>query len=279
MDINETLRLFHLRVEASRATADLTLNEYFESLRQRGNRAPTKRERARISELVQKEEFPAFWEAIARRSPPEREPALSQLIQIATHTPRKRYPVPDQIASVMLENSSDTDLAGEIHGLVCMWIALGGAWNKKPARFANLFQRLPQGLRLAYTLVLLNGEISNGGFWQFCANSRGRISSETLADCFLVGATQRGKVLKRAIALWKPAQKRFDAAKGSDEKEREAWHIFDTKVEPKLDELDGAYYALEDSEPIWRLILAYLQKHPESVLVAKSRNERRKNRR
>jgi hypothetical protein len=180
----------------------------------------------------------------------------------------------------MLSHPCDDDLPGEIYAVISMWFELGGAWRKRRSeRYANLLRRLPRGLRLVHTLIALDSEISNGGFWQFFGNSDGQFSKETLADCGLVGATRRAELLSRAIALWRPAQKRFDAASGNEKKEQQAWHNFDSKVEPKLDELGSAYYAFEESEPIYGLIMAFLRKHPESVMDTPPRGRAGKTRR
>lgn len=122
--------------------------------------------------------------------------------------------------------------------------------------YDQAFLRLPKGLRMAYHVLEIRSEVSNGGFYQFFFNSTGVFAQETLEALRAFGAIDRADVLRRAIEL-------YEQDVGRPATYRERWRGEMCNL-PELDELTRRYWQIEDG-PLPGL-KAYIQEHIEEFL-------------
>jgi len=106
-----------------------------------------------------------------------------------------------------------------------------------------------------YFVVIMDGEVMNGGFHQFFSNTSGDYAHEALAALRELGAAETSTLLQTAIDTFPKKQVPKDRA------QRNA--LLD-RIDPKtLDAIDGQYYALAKcgSEDLAELILRFMRTH------------------
>ena len=124
---------------------------------------------------------------------------------------------------------------------------------------AQFIQGLTCGQRAFWLTLLLDGDVSNGGFAQYFSNPAGAFAPETLKELLVLGAVDHARLLERAIAVFPPSGFPRDTQVRND--------ILDAlpdEVDVTLSELDDAFYALDDSgnglRDYWE---RYVQAHPD----------------
>jgi hypothetical protein len=210
------------------------------------------------------------------------------MVQMALFAPGKRYPLPDAITREVIKKTPDDELGYELFQTIAAWFGRGGAHGdlRKPWRVADLFDRLPRGLQLVYTLTNLESLTYNGGI--SCAITRfadgradiDRFPTETYEDLRLVGASKKARIYRTAVNLQKQmtaALKRVGESKTEDQPACEK--ACRARFGQKFDGLDRAYYKLEKAEGMDGLIVQYVRRHPDMVVCDKRRGNRRKCRR
>ena len=144
----------------------------------------------------------------------------------------------------------------------------------------GLIRALPRGQRIAYTLTLLDSEISNGGLQQYFTNWSGLLAAEAQEDLERIGAVEAHRILAEAIRLNQELEsrhdgyrRRFDATpQGCDVTEADAadsWADLEANVQPEFDRLDGEWYALADSPETsspWKYFERYAKSHPDEFV-------------
>jgi hypothetical protein len=211
-------------------------------------------------------------EAILEKSQDDARRILQEFVAIAVYAPGQRYPVPDAIVAELVNRASEEELFNVLDQIVCEWFSHGGAYSGPnwKRRGTLLFRKLPRGLRLAHNLMSLESEIDNGGFVQFFGNSNGQYARETLDDCRLVGAVRKADLLRRAMKLKEAVWEAMD--RSCEISEADPFTLDDNRKndpEFQMDELDSAYFALEDAEPMHRLVAAYLRAHPQKCTTSR----------
>lgn len=258
------------------------IDEYLDSTGEARGRAFAKKQRARIHEIVpdlagshpRRRWFRVLWEAIEAKSQDERLPLLKEFVTMALFEPGQRYPIPDAIVCELVGRASDDELCDVLDQVVCAWFSNGGAYSgpDRKRRRNILFDKLPRGLRVAHNLTSLESEVYNGGFVQYFGNSSGRFAGETLEDCRLVGAVRKAALLRRAMTLHKTGHAAIEkSCKVSEADPFTLDEDSDDDPESEMDRLASAYYALENAEPIYGLVAAYVLAHPEKCMTARHR--------
>lgn len=175
---------------------------------------------------------------------------------------------PDGMTVEHVASIADEDLAGELYEYV---LALLGEQDDNPA----LIALLPDGLRAAYVLVVLDSEVQNGGFYQFFTNSSGRHANEALTCLRMIGAERHVDILTETIEQnqqleakypsyrrrWEGPQVDVDATELA-----EFWSHVETTVQPVLDRLDEQFYELEGSDSFWSLFVEFVRSDPEKCV-------------
>jgi hypothetical protein len=183
---------------------------------------------------------------------------IDEIVQLALR-PKDELPrVPNALVSAIINHTKERYLCGTMYPLILV-VRLG-------------FKDLPRGLRVIYTLSVLEGEVYNGGFVQFidnAKNSKEEYTEVAVEDCRLVEATQKAGLLEEAIVRFREwdnslemARREGDATGRLAEIEMEV----DARFWPQFEKLDEAYYALESAEPIFDLAEKYIRAHPEQCL-------------
>jgi hypothetical protein len=131
-------------------------------------------------------------------------------------------------------------------------------WNKRGAASRQLIQYLPRGLRITYSLTLLDSEINNGGLHQFSTNSSGELATEALEDLEQIDAEKAHRVFAEALRLNEGLESRHELYRRRFEAEQQGcdiardgvsayWEDFETNVAPEFERLDKAWYDISDS--------------------------------
>ena len=116
------------------------------------------------------------------------------------------------------------------------------------------FERLNEGQRVAFCILLLEMEVNNGGFHQFFSNSSGYFVPETILALKRIGADTTAAILERAIAIAYPN------GFPDDRNQYEEALRFDDAVLDELDRVDSAFYGYEDD--LTSLVNDYLRNAP-----------------
>jgi hypothetical protein len=152
-------------------------------------------------------------------------------------------------------------------------------WNERGAASRQLIHTLPRGLRITYTLTVLDSEIYNGGLQQFFTNSSGELATEALEDLERIGAEEAQRVFAEALRLNEGLESRHESYRRRFEAEPQGCGIardevatvcedFEANLEPEFERLTKAWFRLSDSpdlstDPIERVRqldnMSYLQ--------------------
>lgn len=132
-------------------------------------------------------------------------------------------------------SSSDADLAWAV------FEAAGDSLNAAGGSFGSKVRYLPPQWRFVWTLLYLDGQVNNGGFHQFFANSAGRFDSHLANDTSLLRHTEYRDLIQRALRL-------YSGIDYSDQWDNlgKSWDKFAAAYkEGRFDDEDSAYYKLE----------------------------------
>lgn len=122
----------------------------------------------------------------------------------------------------------------------------------------NYVLNLPQTQQVAYTIVLLNWQIENGGFHQYFLNSYGQFAYLTFKNLKLIEAPERAYLLDSATHLVNEEYFIEDKFRHVIfNREFSKIVDFDNLLFDQLNELDDKYYELEQ-ENIINLLENYL---------------------
>ncbi len=142
-------------------------------------------------------------------------------------------------------------------------------------READILATLPRGIRAGYTLVVLDSEVRNGGFYQWFTNSSGKIANDTLEDLRLIEATKHVRLVQQALQLNERLEAKYPAYKQrwespepdiDGEPEADFWSDVETNFEPEFDRLSSNFYSLEDTDSLWNHFGTYARVHPNECV-------------
>jgi len=134
---------------------------------------------------------------------------------------------------------------------------------------------LPAGIRIAYTLVNLDSEVRNGGFYQWFTNSSGKFATQALADVRLIGSAKHISLVNSAIELndcleaKHPVYRMRWEQTGAEcglEPDREFWNDVATNFQPKFDRMSSDFYKLEESNSLWKPFIQFVRQHPDECV-------------
>lgn len=217
------------------------------------------------------------------------------LWRIALYEAGDVYPE-ETITLELLREFPVNELSALLWEYLCIYIDRAGQTGVPEL---ELIKSLPRGLRISYTLTLLDSEISNGGLQQFFTNSSGALAGEALDDLETIGATDAYLVLKEAVRLNNGLEARHEIYRRrwtdqecppSSAETAAFWSDYEAHVEPEFDRLSSAWCALEDSPELpsdpheryslrfsqaydvektlspWKHFRRYVEAHPEEFV-------------
>ncbi len=132
------------------------------------------------------------------------------------------------------------------------------------------FERVGSAARVVYLVRMFGGQVGNGGFHQFLANSSGDYAAETLEVLHQVGATVSSELLEQALSI-------FPGGRAPrDQSERlELLFPITGRIKEMLDGIDRRSYREVDPiegkgrESLDGLLLTYMQAHAGEAVIAK----------
>jgi hypothetical protein len=130
-------------------------------------------------------------------------------------------------------------------------------------------ERVGPAARAVYLVRMFGGQLSNGGFHQFLANSSGDYAAETLEALRQVGAVVSSELLGQALSLFPSGE----APREQGERLRLLFPVAG-RVKGLLDDLDRRAYRDVDpiegqgSESLDRLLLAYMEARAGERVIA-----------
>jgi hypothetical protein len=179
--------------------------------------------------------------------------------------------VPLSVTVEVLESLRDEDLLGFLFWYAAKLLEEHGCFQNDGPSDAEVLAKLPRGLRIGYTLIVLISEVNNGGFYQWFTNSSGKITYESLDDLRLIVATEHVRVVEQAIQLNKSLEAKYPLYKnrweespqacGHSESDDEFWSDLETNFTPEFDRLSNEMFSLEDTEPIWTHFAKFVRGH------------------
>lgn len=121
---------------------------------------------------------------------------------------------------------------------------------------------LTPSAKALYLVQILDGEVFNGGFYQYFSNSSGEYAHRTVFALHELGATRRASLLQRAIATFPNKRVARDREERNDELDKA-----DSAV---LQALDSEYYALEKGgvENLHERIVSFIRRHATDCIAA-----------
>ena len=179
--------------------------------------------------------------------------------------------VPDCVKVSVIEDLRDDDLPGYLFQYAIAYLDQNGCYKIGGPPDREILAKLPRGIRVGYTLNLLNGEVSNGGFYQWFTNSSGQITHETLDDLRLIGASDHVRVVGEAMTLIECLEVKYPRFKNRWDDTRETcvwdksldafWEEVNSEYRPAFDSLSEEFYTLEDTNSMWPLFVKYVRQH------------------
>jgi len=118
---------------------------------------------------------------------------------------------------------------------------------------------LPLNQKIAYLIIVLNNQVSNGGFHQYFVNGYGQFALETIKALLEIGAEQRAQLLAVAYNTVNKDHLTQDIFRTLLlEKSIKSLFVTDELYEP-LNDLDIQYYTI-DNEDIENLLGIFLER-------------------
>jgi hypothetical protein len=140
--------------------------------------------------------------------------------------------------------------------------------NKDYKRTPQVLQELPSGFSLVYHLLILDGEIGNGGFNQYFFNGLDSNAEQQLEALRLIEATKHQKVFQEAFRIHDEEKQNAELQRRYTERTIESF--FSTYGTTMLEKCDKEWYALD--EEFNALLVQFIRKHPE-LFVTEGRTE------
>src|SRR5690349_10283321 len=109
--------------------------------------------------------------------------------------------LPMSITVDLINSTKDDELEGLLYHYTRVVLGERGCYSLTGPRVRDVLQELPRGLRLAWTMVALDWEVQNGGFYQWFTNSSGECADLTVEDLRLIGANRQVDLVQASIAL------------------------------------------------------------------------------
>ena len=109
--------------------------------------------------------------------------------------------VPSAITLELIDGLRDADLPDVLFKYALEVMEVQGRSQKNGPSEREILAGLPRGIRAAYTLVVLDSEVRNGGFFQWLTHQSGRDIDLTLEDLQLIGAANHVDMVGEAISL------------------------------------------------------------------------------
>jgi hypothetical protein len=133
--------------------------------------------------------------------------------------------------------------------------------NGRVVEWYNYILGLPEHQRVIYEVVLLDNQVSNGGFDQYFYNRYGQFSKTTIESLLKIGAIQKADLLKQALFLVNNKNYPYDEFRRKLVS-REIEELIDSnELENALDKLDDKYYS-NKQEDLIELLNRYLTNTP-----------------
>lgn len=107
----------------------------------------------------------------------------------------------------------------------------------KICEYGDNMDALNEKQRTFYITYTLEGEVNNGGFWQFFFNSSGDMANEAVSAFEKIGANKTAEICKKAVSV-------YGDSVPQNRDERQSLLIDD--VDEILNECDSAFYKYED---------------------------------
>lgn len=107
----------------------------------------------------------------------------------------------------------------------------------KICEYGDNMDALNEKQRIFYITYTLEGEVNNGGFWQFFFNSSGDMANEAVSSFEKIGANKTAEICKKAVSV-------YGDSVPQNRDERQSLLIDD--VDEILNECDSAFYKYED---------------------------------
>ena len=183
------------------------------------------------------------------------------------------------LAVDLIERLSDKELPDALWEHVRSSLEEHGPGDNRLNRAAVL--GLPRGLRITFTLMHLDSELRNGGFYQYFTNLSGQFVRETLEDLRLIGAPDHADLLERAIAVNRRIESRYTFYRDrwvspepylDRQAQEEFWSEIRKVFLPEFEPLESAFYQLEESGSLWQHFVRYVRAHTDECLVVSERN-------
>jgi formyltetrahydrofolate-dependent phosphoribosylglycinamide formyltransferase len=163
--------------------------------------------------------------------------------------------IPPAITLQLLNETPDEKLHDLMFNYVQDYLCIkcrDDSWEDK-------FQRIPEGLRMIWHLVMLDSEVCNGGFAQFFCNEAGtKYSQETLAALETMDDDERIDLLKSGLNINAEELKFHES--GEQPTEQKA-----AEFRQEFDRLDNSYYQLSYAAQSAK-VASYARKNPEKFL-------------
>ena len=138
----------------------------------------------------------------------------------------------------------------------------------RPTRMC--WHRCRESLQVAYTLSILESEVTNGGFYQWLTNASGRLARETLDGLTIIGATPQADVVSEVVRLNQELESRYDSyrrrwespePRGEPSEVDAFWTDMDENYAPQFDRLSVEYQRIQDSDSAWPRFDRFAREH------------------
>jgi len=197
--------------------------------------------------------------------------AVSALAIVCVNCGEILNDVPHSVTVRMVDSLREVELMNFLVRYASAYVEENGCYKIGGPPLGSILAELPRGIRAGYTLDRLNGEVSNGGFYQWFTNSSGQITYETLDDLRLIGASEHVRVVGEAIRLIECLEAKYPVFKNRwdetgdtcnwDKSLDEFWEEVDSKYTPEFDSLSEEFDTLEDTNSMWPLFVKYVRQH------------------
>ena len=178
--------------------------------------------------------------------------------------------VPNEVTPELVRSLHGNELPDLLHSYVAEVFSESGCFNRDGPPDSGVLASLPRVLRVAYTLSILESEVTNGGFYQWLTNSSGRLTQETLGDLLIIGATAQADVVSEVVRLNQELESRYDSyrrrwespqPRGEPSEVDAFWTDMDENYAPQFDRLSVEYYSLQDSDSAWPRFDRFAREH------------------
>jgi hypothetical protein len=177
--------------------------------------------------------------------------------------------VPEAATGALIDSLHDDDLADFMFQFATAVFGDHGIDTPTP----DTLTLVPTGIRAGYSLVVLDSEVGNGGFYQWFTNSSGMIARETLEALRVIGAARHFDLVQRAIRLndrleadYPEYRNRWSSDDepgvcGADAADTRFWADVQANFMPQFDRMSSEFYALENADWLWHSFVRYVRGH------------------